>query len=76
MLFCCKRLRSEIRANWWLSAVGNSNGFCNVNNNGNANANNSSNSFGVRPIPLGLCNGEEAAQSEQEGDFNLFSLSL
>lgn len=42
-------MRSEIRANWWLSSVASSTYFANVNNNGNANANNASNSNGVRP---------------------------
>ena len=42
----------NIRANWWLSAVGLSDGFCRVTNDGFAYAYGSSNSFGVRPYFL------------------------
>ncbi len=42
----------NIRANWWLSAVGHSYGFCLVYADGVAHADNSSYSFGVRPYFL------------------------
>ncbi len=42
----------NIRANWWLSAVGYSNGFCGVTADGAAHATDSSYSFGVRPYFL------------------------
>lgn len=65
-------MKPDIRANWWLSAVGNSNGFCNVNNNGNANANNSSNSNGVRPISAWSSQKADAREANRKGGFTLF----